>query len=345
MASAEKRDKGRKEKRSAAKRVQRWGQKVSEPAALTTTSEQQPPTTRPSSLTSFSVLASLCAQLGTSIINVGGSLRPLSSGGSSSSSPFGSPHASSSSSSSAASSYHPPRIDLPSTLSTFGSSTTPFNLSAYLSSQYSTASPALAVYHSAELRKRKEQTSEELRSYVTRHYPAFIESTKEILTIEGDMAQLTTMIGQFNAHLGHMASPSLAYNDERLFKRGREKERDAVASSERQLKEQLALEEWNEDLRQTIYERKFDKAVKLIEMTWKRWDKQEKTRAKDPHLHAKLTSARSVAHHLQLLLPVCPLARPSTSSASSLTPFSHDAAGVCCAVHRLAPPRWRWRTA
>ena len=222
---------------------------------------------------------------------MGGSLRPLSAGPSSSSSPFGSPHHAGSSSSSA-SSYHPPRIDLPSTLSTFGSSSTPFNLSSYLQSQYSTSSPALAVHHAAELRKRKEQTSEELRSYVTRHYPAFIESTKEILTIEGDMAQLTSMLGQFNAHLGHMASPSLAYSDERLFKRGKEREREAVQGSERQLKEALALEEWNEDLRSTIYERKFDKAVRIIEMTWKRWDKQERMAAKAAQHNSRPTAAR-----------------------------------------------------
>ena len=186
----------------------------------------------------------------------------------------------SSSSSSSAVSYHAPRIDLASTLAQFGASS-PFSLSSYLQSQYAQSSPALAVQHRSELLSRKEQISEELRTYVTRHYPAFIDSTKEIITIESDMSQLTAMLASFNAHLTHLSAPSLAYSDERLFKRGREREAELLRGSERAVREQSALEEWNEALRATIYERKFERAVRLIEHAWKRWDKRDRDAEKD----------------------------------------------------------------
>ena len=180
-----------------------------------------------------------------------------------------------SSSSSSSASYHAPRIDLPSTLAEFGASS-PFSLSSYLQSVYAQSSPGLAAQHRSELLSRREQISEELRAYVTRHYPAFIDSTKEIITIESDMSQLTAMLASFNAHLTHLSAPSLAYSDERLFKRGREREKELLRGSERAVREQSALEEWNEALRATIYERKFERAVRLIEHAWKRWDKRDR---------------------------------------------------------------------
>ena len=221
-------------------------------------------------------------------------------GSSSSLSPFGSP--SNSATSAALKDYHPPRIDLPSTLSTFAPSAAPFNVNSHLQSQYSTASPALAVYHRDELHKRREQTSEELRSYVTRHYPSFIESSKEVVTIETDMASLTSMLDQFNAHLTHLSAPSLSYTDERLFKRGKERERELVSSSERQVKEALALEEWNEDLRATIYSRKFEKAVRIIEHTWRRWDKQDRDNKQPTTTNKQGTTVSAAQAHMCALL-------------------------------------------
>jgi Vps51/EXO84/COG1 N-terminal len=213
-----------------------------------------------------------CVQIGHSI--AGGAMRQSLSGSASTSnseynSPLNSP---------TASSYQAGRIDLASTLSVFGSSAT-FNVSSHLQQVYSNASPALAVHHRDELIKRKEQTSEELKSYVTRHYPAFIDSTASILTIESDMSQLTSMLSAFSSHLTALSSPALSYADEKLSRRGKEREKEVVAARERAVQDQMALEEWNEDLRATIYERKFDRAVRIIEHAWKRGPDNKKANA------------------------------------------------------------------
>ena len=253
-------------------------------------------------------------------------------------SPFSSPtHAASSA---AIQNYHPPRIDLPSTLSTFAPSSTspPFNLSSHLQSQYSIASPALAVYHRGELQRRKEQTSEELRSYVTRHYPSFIESSRSIVTIEQDMTSLTSMLEQFNAHLTHLSAPSLAYSDERLFRRGKERERELVTAGERQVKEALALEEWNEDLRATIYERKFEKAVRIIEHTWKKGEQHDKT--KQPTSKAKDSASAAVSTLLSSKLACQPC-----GLSPLLCPVLSCPVLRCVDRRRRAPSRRRWRTA
>ena len=192
--------------------------------------------------------------------------RPLSGSGSGSLA-ASSTAASASAAAAGASGYAAARVDLPSTLSTFGSPSA-FNVSSYLTSVYSSASPAAAVHHRAELMRRREQTSEELRAYVTRHYSAFIDTTASILTIESDMSQLSSMLAAFASHLTAMQAPALAYQDDGLARRGKEREREALAARAAQLSAQQALEDWNEDLRSTIYERKFERAVRIIEKAW-----------------------------------------------------------------------------
>ena len=168
--------------------------------------------------------------------------------------------------------YHTARIDLPSTLSSFGVSPASFNVDTQLRSTYTQHSPGMAAAVRDELVKRRQQTSEELKSYVTRHYPAFIASTHELLTIEQDMAALTSSLAQFNTQLAHIAAPHFSTADERLYRKQKEREAQQVSERERQVAEALAQEEWNEDLRGWIYERKFEKAVRSIERMWDRLD-------------------------------------------------------------------------
>ena len=164
------------------------------------------------------------------------------------------------------------RIDLPSTLSVFGVSPASFNVAGQLQATYTQQSPAMAAAVRDELVKRREQTSEELKSYVTRHYPAFIASTHELLTIEQDMAALTSSLAQFNTQLAHIAAPHFSTADDKLYKKQKEREAAEVAERQRLVRDQLAKEEWNEDLRGWIYERKFEKAVRSIEQMWDKLD-------------------------------------------------------------------------
>ena len=168
--------------------------------------------------------------------------------------------------------YHTARIDLPSTLAAFGVSPASFSADKQLHATYTQHSPAVAAAVRDELTKRREQTSEELKSYVTRHYPAFIDSTHELLNIEQDMAALTSSLAQFNTQLAHIAAPHFSTADEKLYKKQKEREAQQVAERDKQITEQLALEEWNEDLRGWIYERKFEKAVRSIERMWDKLD-------------------------------------------------------------------------
>ena len=173
--------------------------------------------------------------------------------------------------------YHTARIDLPSTLSTFGVSPAAFSVSTQLHATYTQHSPAQAAAVREELHKRREQTSEELKNSVTRHYPAFIASTHELLTIEQDMAALQHSLAQFNSQLAHIAAPHFSTQDDKLYKKQKERETQQVGARERAMKEALALEEWNEDLRGHIYERKFDKAVRSIERMWDKLDSTAST--------------------------------------------------------------------
>ena len=178
--------------------------------------------------------------------------------------------------------YHAVRIDLPSTLSAFGGSPASFNVDGQLHATYTQNSPAMAAAVRDELTKRREQTSEELKSYVTRHYPAFIASTHELLTIEQDMAALTSSLAQFNTQLAHIAAPHFSTADDKLYRKQKEREAAEVSERERRVRDQLALEEWNEDLRGHIYERKFEKAVRSIERMWDKLDGNSSSRSSGP---------------------------------------------------------------
>ena len=175
--------------------------------------------------------------------------------------------------------YHTARIDLPSTLAAFGGSSASFNVDRQLQSTYTQHEPAVAAAVRDELIKRREQTSEELKSYVTRHYPAFISSTHELLHIEQDMAALTSSLAQFNTQLSHIAAPHFSTADDKLYRKQKEREAAQVSERERAVRDQLAVEEWNEDLRGLIYERKFDKAVRSIDKMWEKLDSKKSTQA------------------------------------------------------------------
>lgn len=153
-------------------------------------------------------------------------------------------------------------VDLKSTLQTFGVASK-FDAEQFVNGHFRESKVSTAEQYVAELHARDRLVKEELKSYVTQNYSLFIDTSKEIVSIESSMLKLSDMFGQYKSSIRGMSELSLGLTDEK--QKGDDLQRNKSVESITLEGDLLAIEELAEDLRTLIYQRKFPQAVDAIE--------------------------------------------------------------------------------
>ena len=115
---------------------------------------------------------------------------------------------------------------------------------------------------------------------MTNHYQSFISTSSEITTIENDMLKLNNLLGQFQVSLKVLSGAiSFSYEDAALGAKMKAIEKQSGGSSSggtdllgssssgsNQHASEVELEELLEELRSWIYERRFEKAITVLDL-------------------------------------------------------------------------------
>lgn len=149
------------------------------------------------------------------------------------------------------------------TLAKFSAST--FDTSYYIRTHYSQHNPSTAEDHLRELQRRRDKVSDELKTYVTNNYKAFITTSREVGDIEGDMIRFSSLLNAFKQSATALQSTNFAHNDDTHMSVQREYDRVQASRDESVVSDEQEMEQLGEDIRSAVYERKFGAAIALLE--------------------------------------------------------------------------------
>ncbi len=197
-------------------------------------------------------------------------------------------------------------ISLPDTLQKFGSPT--FDAQNFVRAHYSQHNPSHAKEHAEELSRRRELTREAMRKFVAENYTSFIRTSKEVVAIESDMIKLATVLNNFKRSMTVVQTTSFSHRDDSFMSVQKEYDRIQAARESGVQAQASSLEQFGEDIRSLIFERKFGPAVDLIESALQRGE----LRLCDIHADPVVEAATDID-------PASAYAAPGLSSTSTST--------------------------
>ena len=117
----------------------------------------------------------------------------------------------------------------------------------------------------AQLEAARSTVSEECVSTVLNHYGLFVNAARTVASIESDLGEFNTALSALRVSIDKMAATHFTYTDPSYYQRQRDEEKRLQVAVDTSLTRSLALDQWNTQLREAIYERQYGRAIKLIE--------------------------------------------------------------------------------